>query len=72
MPVINAQLSDGGTVRAQGWGRIPKDLDEPKGSSFTMLDPQVKKIRLYRRPLYTSEVISNWRAESQIPMPIAE
>lgn len=72
MPVINAQLSDGGTVRAQGWGRIPKDLGEPKGTSFSVLDPQVKKLRLYRRPLYTSEVISNWRAESQIPMPIAQ
>ena len=63
LPVVNGELADGGEVRAQGWGRLPADLGEPKGSTRAYMGADVTAIRLYRRPLRVSEAVGNWRAK---------
>ncbi len=62
MTVVDGVFCDGGEVRAQGWGRLPGDLGEPKGSYQAWVDPQVSTLRLYNRPIRTSEAVGNFRA----------
>ena len=62
MTVVDGVFCDGGEVRAQGWGRLPGDLGEPKGSYQAWVDPQVAGLRLYSRPIRTSEAVGNFRA----------
>jgi hypothetical protein len=60
--VANGVFLDGGASRQYGWGRIPLDMGEPKGAFHARVSPAVSTVRLYGRPLRTSEAVSNYRA----------
>lgn len=64
--VIDGILCDGGDARPYGWGRFSPDLTDVNGSKQARLAVDIKGklilVRVYRRPLRTSEVISNYHA----------
>lgn len=60
--IADGVFCDGGASRQYGWGRIPLEMGEIKGSYQALLAPAVKGLRLYNRPLRTSEAIGNFHA----------
>jgi hypothetical protein len=60
--IADGTFCDGGAVRPYGWGRIPLEMGDIKGSYQALLAPALKGLRLYNRPLRTSEAIANFRA----------
>lgn len=60
--VADGLFCDGGVARSCGWGRLPLDLDEVKGAPHVLMTSQVKHLRLYDRPLRTSEAVANFRS----------
>jgi len=60
--IADGAFCDGGTARQYGWGRIPLEMGDVKGSYQAYMDAAVKGLRLYARPLRTSEAIANYRA----------
>lgn len=60
--VIDGVLCDGGEERQFGWGRFSPTLSTPNGAPTLRVAPAVQHLRLYDRPLRTSEAVGNWRA----------
>ena len=60
--VHNGRYCDGGQSKQYGWGRIPLDADAVRGTATAKCSTHLKVLRLYGRPLRTSEVIGNFRA----------
>lgn len=60
--IADGVFLDGGAVRQYGWGRIPLEMGEVKGSFHGLVSPLVKTLRLYDRALLTSEAVGNFRA----------
>jgi hypothetical protein len=60
--VTNGVLCDGGDVRQFGWGRFSPTLRAPNGSATLKIASSVRSLRIYTRPLRTSEAVGNWRA----------
>ena len=60
--VADGVFCDGGAARQYGWGRIPLEMGDVKGAYQALLAPSVKGLRLYNRPLQTSEAVANFRA----------
>ncbi|MCK5805327.1 MAG: hypothetical protein KAI66_21030, partial [Lentisphaeria bacterium] len=64
--VVDGALCDGGVRRQFGWGRFSEDLRGVDGASSLRvgegLSGTVHAVRIYDRPLRTSEAIGNWRA----------
>jgi hypothetical protein len=60
--VIDGVLCDGGDTRQFGWGRFPRELSLPKTPSQFHLTPALSMLRLYNRPLRTSEAVANFRS----------
>ncbi|MCX6634309.1 MAG: hypothetical protein NT090_04360 [Acidobacteria bacterium] len=64
--IVDGVLNDGGAVRDYGWGRFDAVLADVNGRTGVMLAPklsgQFRQLRIYPRPLRTSEVVGNWRA----------
>lgn len=64
--VIDGVLSDGGIERDYGWGRIYPHLDDLNDTNNCVIDDgfdgTIHCMRVYDRPLRTSEVISNFNA----------
>ena len=50
------------TARQTGWGRLPPEMGDVKGSFQALLAPQIKLLRLYDRSLRTKEAVANFRA----------
>lgn len=63
--VVDGLLCDGGDERQFGWGRYSPTLQTPQGGSRLMLGTGVKSLRIYGRPLRTSEAVGNYRAGFQ-------
>jgi len=62
--VVDGILCDGGAERVRGWQRFRKaQLGRVSGKEVKKHDA-VKRLRLYARPLRTSEAISNFRSGS--------
>ena len=63
---VDGVLNDGGAVRDCGWGRFDAALAGVNGRTGVMPAPklsgQLEQLRIYPRPLRTSEVVGNWRA----------
>jgi hypothetical protein len=63
--VIDGKLCDGGDFRQFGWGRFSPNLRNVKGSNLLRIGPslkgQVQSLRIYNRPLRTSEAIVNFK-----------
>ncbi|MEJ2701473.1 MAG: hypothetical protein P8Z79_03425, partial [Sedimentisphaerales bacterium] len=64
--LVDGVLCDGGTHRQYGWGRFPEQLGDINGPNQLEIAPgfdgQVKYLRIYNRPLRTSEAVGNFRA----------
>ena len=60
--IADGVFCDGGTLREYGWGRMSLEMGDVKGAYQALLAPAVKKVRLYNRPLRTSEAVANFRA----------
>ena len=60
--VADGTFCDGGASRPYGWGRLPLEMGDVQGSYQAVLAPSVKGLRLYNRPLRTTEAIGNFRA----------
>ncbi len=64
--VVDGLLADGGTHRQYGWGRYEGALGNVAGSGKLAVAPslkgQLKRLRIYRRYLRTSEAIANYHA----------
>ena len=64
--VIDGVLCDGGDDRQFGWGRYNPHLRSVNGASTLRLGPsmhgELDRVRIYGRPLRTSEAVGNYRA----------
>lgn len=64
--VIDGELCDGGTARPYGWSRFSPDLADVNGEAKARLAVGLKGkldlVRVYHRPLRTSEAVSNYHA----------
>ena len=64
--VVDGILCDGGDARHYGWGRFVDPLADVSGSGKLRLAPllqgELKHLRVYRRPLRTSEAVANFLA----------
>lgn len=60
--VIDGILCDGGEDRQFGWGRFSPTLRTPLGAKTTQMGSAVKSLRIYSRPLRTSEAVAHFRA----------
>jgi hypothetical protein len=63
--VVNGVLCDGGDQRQFGWGRYSPTLRTPVGSETLQIGRPVQSLRLYSRPLRTSEAVGNYQAGKQ-------
>ena len=66
MFVVDGVLCDGGAARQYGWGRYTNHLGDLSGSKKfhlgSSLQGQVGRLRVYSRPLRTSEAVGNFQA----------
>ncbi|RUL86450.1 exo-alpha-sialidase [Tautonia sociabilis] len=64
--VVDGVFNDGGALRQFGWGRFPAGLGDVNGRGQATLAPnvfgQLGTVRVYGRPLRTSEAVGNHRA----------
>jgi hypothetical protein len=61
--VIDGILNDGGDARQFGWGRFSPNLRSAEGAADLRIDPKsVRRLRVYNRPLRTSEAIAAFGA----------
>ncbi len=60
--VIDGILCDGGEDRQFGWGRFSPTLRTPLGAKTMQMGSAVKSLRIYSRPLRTSEAVAHFRA----------
>lgn len=61
--VLDGRFCDGGSAREQGWGRLPADMNDIKGAFQAEISPKVSRLRLYDRPLRTSEAVAASKGE---------
>ena len=64
--VVDGRLCDGGQARQFGWGRFDADLEragagKPLGVAASF-SGRIHRLRVYSRPLRTSEAVGNYRA----------
>lgn len=66
MFIVDSKLCDGGDTRQYGWGRFSPHLRHCNGSPVAWIDSGgegcVKLLRIYNRPLTTSEAVANFHA----------
>jgi len=64
--IVDGKLCDGGDARQFGWGRFSPNLQSANGDPTLRIGPglagEILRLRLYGRPLRTSEAIGNFRA----------
>ncbi|HUU60364.1 MAG TPA: hypothetical protein VMZ50_12525, partial [Phycisphaerae bacterium] len=64
--VVDGRFCDGGEWRQFGWGRFSPDLRGAGGSDTLRIGPalrgEIKALRIYNRPLRTSEAVANFKA----------
>jgi hypothetical protein len=64
--IVDGKLCDGGEYRQFGWGRFSPHLRDANGSGVLRIGPSLKgairTLRIYSRPLRTSEAVGNFRA----------
>ena len=60
--VIDGKVCDGSEQRRYGWGRFPQALGNINGADTLKLSNDIKHLRIYNRPLRTSEAIAAFQA----------
>mgnify|MGYP001202444594 CR=1 FL=1 len=67
--LVDGQLCDGGDERDRGWVRYPANLPMVRDAGAldvgTSFDGMVHRLRVYGRPLRTSEAVAHYRAGAQ-------
>lgn len=58
--IVDGKHCDGGKSRMFGWGRFSKDLRDAHGADTMRTAPAVSFLRIYSRPLLTSESIAHF------------
>jgi hypothetical protein len=58
--IVDGVFNDGGSTRQFGWSRYSVALDDLNGDLQGLSN--VPLLRIYQRPLMTSEAVGNWRA----------
>lgn len=65
--IIDGILCDGGQARQYGWGRYSQHLTGITGTATIRVAPSIKgklkQVRIYARPLRTSEAVANFNAD---------
>ncbi len=63
--VVDGVLNDGGADRPKGWSRFPAEMGEVNGMPELTIDPgltsALHRLRIYDRPLRTSEGVGNFQ-----------
>jgi hypothetical protein len=64
MFIVDGVLCDGGSERTQGFTRVNSDLGDVngEGESRLQVSPAIRTLRIYDRPLRTSEAVANHQA----------
>lgn len=62
MFVVDGKLCDGGTQRQYGWGRWQGGLGDVTGTGIIRMNSVLKRLRVYNRPLRTSEAVAHYHA----------
>ncbi|NBO93120.1 MAG: hypothetical protein EBV06_12550 [Planctomycetia bacterium] len=66
MFLVDGRLCDGAGQRQFGWGRYPAELRDVSGTRKLLLGPSLQgnllSVRLYQRPLTTSEAVNHYHA----------
>jgi len=66
--VVDGVVNDGGGARQYGWGRFDPEMEAPNGADAVKLAPQlwgeIRRLRVYDRPLRIAEVVSNYHADA--------
>lgn len=60
--IVNGVMCDGGDQRQFGWGRYSPTLRTPAGAETLQMGQTVQTLRIYNRPLRTSEAVGNYQA----------
>ncbi|WP_169975642.1 exo-alpha-sialidase [Tautonia rosea] len=64
--VVDGIFNDGGAIRQYGWGRFLPELGDLNGRDRAILASrlygELRSVRVYDRPLRTSEAVGNFRA----------
>ena len=60
--IIDGVLGDGGSSRQFGWGRFSHDLKSANGETELRISHRIQSLRIYPRPLRTSEAVLNFNA----------
>lgn len=60
--IVNGVMCDGGDQRQFGWGRYSPTLRTPAGAETLQIGQTVQTLRIYNRPLRTSEAVGNYQA----------
>ncbi|MCA9439036.1 MAG: hypothetical protein KC978_24840, partial [Candidatus Omnitrophica bacterium] len=64
--IVDGRFQDGGDFRQFGWGRFNPNLRDINGDKNLQIlsseNQKVLSLRIYNRPLMTSEIISNYHA----------
>lgn len=66
--VVDGTLCDGGEQRQYGWGRFARQMADVTGGSklkHIQSNVAIDRLRIYNRPLMTSEAVANHRAGSE-------
>jgi hypothetical protein len=70
MFVVDGVLCDGGQARPQGWHRHAAPLGDVGGGRLRLagsMKGRIESLRIYQRPLRTSEAVSNYHAGRSSP-----
>ena len=59
--VIDGQICDGGAERQFGWGRFNPNFRSVNGSDKILVSDVISELKIYDRPITTSEAIGNYR-----------
>jgi hypothetical protein len=65
--IVDGVLCDGGSSRQFGWGRFSHDLQSANGETELRISHHIHSLRIYPRPLRTSEAVHNFDAMQAIP-----
>ena len=59
--VIDGQICDGGKTRQFGWGRFNPNFRSVNGSDKILVSDVISELKIYDRPITTSEAVGNYR-----------
>ena len=66
--MVDGKLCDGGGDEIRGWAWFSPKIGSVRGDQMRVFPlPGLQAVRVYNRPLHTSESVANWRAGPSLP-----